>query len=297
MNQAQMEAMYSKRGNHTMLHETIRKEFDDFMFEWAFQAAVRIDQWLMGSYYESKNQRLEVLRRSIESRGMDWLLAALMATLIHSRKNQTIQQAVGYLANYMPHEDNFEAAITAGEILGLCQATFYTIKRHENRPATVQVHYWDLVERKLLQAFDWINTTLFNLPLIEPPCAVSDNHHCGYHTLQEPLILGRYTDHDEPLDYDNINTLNQIEWVLDEHVLAEGEQPSKPLETAQQHQQFVDMAVASKTVYNYFKDRVFWLAWQYDSRGRSYSHGYHINLQASEYKKALLNFNRYEELT
>lgn len=297
MKQSEMEALYSQRGNHTVLHQTIRKEFDQFMFEWAFQAAVRIDQWMKGSYYESKNKRLEALRSSVERRGMDWLLAALMATLIHTRTDQTIQQAVGYLANYLPHEDTFDAARTAGEILALCQDTFYTIERRENKPAIVKVHYWNLIENKLTNAFDWINNTMFNLPLIEPPLPVKDNHHCGYHTLDEPLILGRFTEHDLKLDYENINTLNQIEWVLDPRVLAEAEQPSKPPQSAEQHQQFLDMAVASKHVYNYFKDKVFWLAWQYDSRGRSYSHGYHINLQASQYKKALLSFNRYEVLT
>ena len=297
MNQAQMEALYSHRGNHTMLHESIRAEFDDFMFEWALQAAIRIDQWLMGSYYQSKQDRLAVLANHLSWYGMDAVLVPLMATLIHSRTNQTIQQAVGYLANHMPHEDPFSAALTASEILALCQAGFYTIERHENSPATIRVHYWDLIERRLLSVFDWINDTTFNLPLIEPPIPVKDNRHCGYHTLEEPLILGRYTEHDYKQDYENINILNGIEWVLDAEVLQEPERPSKPIETAQQHQQFMDMAAASQQIYPMFKDRVFWFAWQYDSRGRSYSHGYHINFQSSEYKKALLNFNRYEVLT
>jgi len=297
MNQAEMEALYSHRGSHTMLHQSIAAELDDFLFEWAFQAAVRIDQWLMGSYYESKNKRLEALRSSVERRGMEWLLVTLMATLIHTRKNQTIQQAVGYMANYLPIEDSFDAAVTAGEILALCQDTFYTLERNEGRPATVKVHYWPLIEKQFLSAFDWINDTMFNLPLIEPPIPVTDNHNCGYHTLEEPLVLGKFTEHESKLDYATINTLNQIEWVLDKDVLAQPEKPAKPIETAQQHQQFVDMAVFSRNVYDYFKDKTFWLAWQFDSRGRSYSHGYHINLQASEYKKALLNFNRYEVLT
>jgi DNA-directed RNA polymerase len=84
---------------------------------------------------------------------------------------------------------------------------------------------------------------------------------------------------------------------LDPDVLAEPEMPGKPLVDPQAHQQFLHMAQQSRTLYQYFKDRVFWLAWQADSRGRYYSHGYHINLQAQEYKKALLSFNKEEYLT
>lgn len=297
MNQAQLEALYSHRGNHMVLHKAIRHEFDDFMFEWALQAAVRIDQWLMGSYYQSKQDRLAILSNHITWYGMDSILVPLMATLIHTRTNQTIQQAVGYLANHLPHEDPFAAATTAAEILALCQDNFYVIERHENRPATIRVNYWELIEKQFLSVFDWINDTTFNLPMLEPPEWVTNNRSCGYHSFDEPLLLGRYTDHDSKLDYDNINILNQIEWVLDAEVLKEPERPSKPIETAQQHQQFLDMAAASQQIYPMFKDKVFHFCWQYDSRGRSYSHGYHINFQSSEYKKALLNFNRYEELT
>ena len=39
----------------------------------------------------------------------------------------------------------------------------------------------------------------------------------------------------------------------------------------------------------------FYFTWKFDSRGRMYSQGYHCNLQATEYKKAILNFS-HEEL-
>ena len=57
------------------------------------------------------------------------------------------------------------------------------------------------------------------------------------------------------------------------------------------------MVRESQFGYDMLGDDPFWLAWQYDCRGRIYSHGYHVNFQAAEYKKALLNFNHYEELT
>jgi hypothetical protein len=145
--------------------------------------------------------------------------------------------------------------------------------------------------------YEWINDTLFNPPLIEPPLTVKDNYHCGYHTISEPLILGNMTMHDQPQDYEAINILNKIAWVLDEEVLKEPEVPSKPITDPLEHQTFSDMANDSQFVYRILADRPFWIAWQYDTRGRMYSHGYHVNFQSFEYKKALLSFNKYEYLS
>lgn len=109
--------------------------------------------------------------------------------------------------------------------------------------------------------------------------------------------MGRFTLHDDKINLDTINSLNRIEWVLDPDVLAEPEVPGKSITDPTAHQQFVHMAQQSRRLYQTFRDRVFWLVWQADSRGRYYSHGYHINLQAQEYKKALLSFNKMEVLT
>jgi len=94
-----------------------------------------------------------------------------------------------------------------------------------------------------------------------------------------------------------INILNEIPWVLDQNVMAEPEVPAKPVKDAQANENFLQMVKESKFIYQLLGQGPFWFAWQYDCRGRMYSHGYHVNLQAAEYKKALLSFNHYEELT
>lgn len=298
MNQAELEALYSQRNNHSMLHNEIKSQLETTFKTTALQLFLRIDQYLeREDYYESKQLRIAELRRELD---VEKTVIAVIAAVLHTTQTQTIQQVVGYLANHIPHEDPFQCAVTAGEIISLGHKPggLYEIIRHgSGTPATIQVNRWDYLEKKLLHAFDWINDTHFNPPLIEPPKEVTNNHSCGYHTIQEPCILGRYTLHDDKINLDTINSLNSIEWVLDPDVLAEPEVPSKPLKDATAHQQFVHMAQQSRKLYQMFKDRVFWLVWQADSRGRYYSHGYHINLQAQEYKKALLSFNREEILT
>jgi len=201
----------------------------------------------------------------------------------------------------MPHELTYDRAITAGELIALgaspTRRGMYSIVPRHHDMSLVLCNHWNLVEQHLTDSMDWINATGFNPPLIEKPREVTSNRNCGYHTIQEPVILGDLTDHDEQQNLQTINTLNEIEWVLDPHVLAEPETPGKPFSDQQSHLNFIEMVKESNFVYNLPGQEPFYFAWQYDCRGRIYSHGYHVNLQAAEYKKALLNFNHYEELT
>ena len=297
--QEQIEICYSKRSIHTVLHHAIQHQLDEFLINWSLKAYVKIPEWIKGTYYPSKMERLQKLQAQIDNQGLDKLVVAILAAVLHTPKVQTIQQCVGYLQAYIEDDRAFHRAKTASELLAINarEGGLYHIKRNGSHPATVIVNHWPLINEKLHDSFEWINDTLFNPPLIEPPIEVTDNHHCGYHTLNEPLLMGHLTMHDQPQNYKAINTLNQIEWVLDEEVLKEPERPSKPLTTAEQHMVFSDMANDSQFVYGLIKDNPFWLCWQYDSRGRMYSHGYHVNFQSFEYKKALLSFNKMEYLT
>ena len=300
MTQAEMEALYSKRQVHTVLHESIRHELDGFLLNWTLKTWYKIDTYLEGVYYESKNRRIAELKPFIEKKGIEYLLIKILAAIIHTDQEQTFQQVIGYVQAFLPHEDAFDRAVTAGELIALGAGNrrwLYTIVPQERDMSNIQVNYWQLVEQHLLDSLDWVNATQFNPPLIEKPREVTNNRNCGYHTLQEPVILGDLTDHNLPQNLQTINTLNEIEWVIDPHVKAEPETPGKPFTDRQAHENFNQMVRESQFVYDMLGDDPFWLAWQYDCRGRIYSHGYHVNFQAAEYKKALLNFNHYEELT
>lgn len=298
MTQAEMEALYSQRNNHSTLHNEIKAQLETTFKMPALQLFLRIEEYLeRDDYYESKQLRIAELRKELD---IEKTVVAVIAAVVHTKNTQTIQQVVGYLANHMPFEDPFKCAVTAGEIIALGHkpnGLYEIVRNGPGVPATIQVNHWEFIDQHLLSTFDWINDTHFNPPLIEPPKEVKNNHSCGYHTIQEPCILGRFTMHDDKINLDTINSLNKIEWVMDPDVLAEPETPGKPITDPQAHQQFIHMTQQSRRLYQIFKDRVFWLVWQADSRGRYYSHGYHINLQAQEYKKALLSFNKMEVLT
>ena len=153
------------------------------------------------------------------------------------------------------------------------------------------------VEEALEPAVDWINNTGFNPPLVEPPKPVTNARNCGYHTFNEPLILGgKFTKHSRPLNYPAINTLNSIQWVLDPEVLKEEDMVPPDFNYASRQTKEEYLRECGH-VNDLLGTEPFWLAWQYDSRGRVYSHGYHVNFQSYEYRKAMLSFNKYEYLT
>jgi hypothetical protein len=279
-----------------MLHSEIRAQLDTTFAPVALILFFKIDSFMQAKYYASKDVRLSELKHN---KVEDYIIA-IIAAAIHTKNTQTIQQMVGYVANHMPHEDPFARAITAGELIALGHrpgGLYEVIKHGAGSPATIQVNHWQFLEDNLLHMFDWINNTHFNPPMIEPPLKVTDNHSCGYHTIKEPCILGQYTMHEGKINLDTINQLNSIEWILDQDVLAEPEMPGKPITDPLVHQQFVNMVAQSQHVYRLLGCRPFWMGWQADSRGRYYSHGYHVNLQSQEYKKAMLNFNKMETLT
>lgn len=297
--QTEIESLYSQRQVHTVLHESIKHELDGFLLNWTLTTWYRIEKYLETEYYASKAVRITELKVMLEKRGLEYILVKILAAVIHTQQEQTFQQVIGYVQAFLPHKDPFARAITAGELiaLGSSKRGLYSIIKREGDMSLVEVNHWNLIEKYLLGSLDWINSTGFNPPLVEKPFKVLSNHSCGYHSIQEPVILGSLTYHDEPQNLETINILNAIEWVIDPDVKAEPETPGKPFTDRQSHQNFIQMVRESDHIYKMLGDNPFWFAWQYDSRGRVYSHGYHVNLQAAEYKKALLNFNHYEVLT
>jgi hypothetical protein len=238
-------------------------------------------------------EHLKVVPKATEQ-----LVISIVTSVLIAGKNQTIQQCIGYLQASMPHEDSFDKAQTAAELLAVCSSEtgLYYINRKKDEQPMVIVNHWKTIRETLGVHFNWINSTCFNMPMICKPNKVINNRNCGYKKARVPLVLGSYTQHDEPQNYEVINDLNSIEWVFDKEVLKETEVPPRKLNKLS-WKNFKQMIRESNYIYNILKDKRFWLCWQYDSRGRANSHGYHVNFQSYEYKKALLNFSKYEYLS
>jgi hypothetical protein len=306
--QATVETLLSKRNIHWILANALEEELDQTLFDWTLFMASRFDIWyskaLENGFYKSKNLRLQALTPWIEEHGLDHLmiliLSATLAPTMMGQQTCTYQQAVGYLAPHMPHDDPFDAAKTAAELIAIGSSGTYiyqVLPQGAGNLTLIQVRATPIIAEALSPAVDWINNTGYNPPLVEAPKAVLNNRSCGYHTFEEPLLLGgKFTRHDMPLNLAAINSLNGIQWVFDDEVLKEQDVVPPDFNYASQ-QTKEGYLLQCANVVKLLGDRPFWLAWQYDSRGRMYSHGYHVNFQSYEYRKAMLSFNKYEVLT
>jgi hypothetical protein len=309
--QATIEKAISRRNIHHIIGDALEQELDQTLFDWSLFFATRFDSWYDAwrnaepnkQFYASKIKRVQALTPWLEEHGLDYLmvlvLSSVLAPAMMGKVTCTYQQAVGYLAPHMPHADPFDAAKTAAELIAIGSAAqfLYGVEpQGAGIMSLVRVYVTPAVNEALSPAVNWINNTGYNPPLVEPPKHVTNNHNCGYHTFNEPLLLGKFTKHNKPLNLAAINALNGIQWVLDEEVLKEIDEVPKDFNYASQQTKTTYLQQCNKIV-DILGDLPFWLGWQYDSRGRMYSHGYHVNFQSYEYRKAMLSFNKYEVLT
>lgn len=298
--QAMMESMFSQRNIHDVLHRSIRYQLDKVLLTWSIGAFMRLNAYLSGDYYPSKNGRIQDLAFYLADGNAEDLIISVLVAVIRAKRDQTIQQVVGYLESSMPHEDKWERIRTAAELVAILggKGRLFEIVREDNEDwPIVRVNFWPVLMDTFHDQLAWIEDTHFNPPLVERPRKVKNNYDAGYHTVTEPMVLGRETRHNKRLNLDVINTLNKIEWRLDPDVLAHPERPPKPIEDPQQMENYVRHVQQSRRIYDIIGEEAFWMIWQFDSRGRIYSHGHHINFQSHEYKKVMLNFGPKREVT
>ena len=115
------------------------------------------------------------------------------------------------------------------------------------------------------------------LPMIEPPMLIMDNHNNGRHVVKEHVMCGTpYARHEGDLCLDVFNFLSQQKWRLLETLPG----TSKNLESQpdfEKHQERIRSMIG---------DRPVWFPWCCDSRGRMYARNHWFNPQGDDAGKA-----------
>jgi hypothetical protein len=238
--------------------------------------------------YKSKNERMAHLRNT----DIDWteVLTELMITVVRTGEAQNIQSIVGCIGHMFKHDDPFDGIRTAGEIVAIAgeHDLFNVIPAKYSDTVYMMIEpIYELSE----EVKQYIADTKYLPPMITKPLKVTKNFDYDYYTVESSKILGSGNHHDMPLALDVINIANGIAMELDLDVLAEEEKSSKPLDTPEKIKNFNRMTHASRIVYNEILEHGnrFYNTHKYDKRGRLYSQGYHVHIQSTEYKKALIN--------
>ena len=236
-----------------------------------------IDSLKEKEYWETKNKRLKCLKDSEE-------IATIL--LINSIGfNIQIQELIGRIAHKISSNCSYTEKIqNASDIIEACDNTFYEVIIGQH----IMVESFYNLEP---ETYEYIALRTYQPPMVVKPRDWISNDDGGYYDTPIHCILGStYNQHSKPQALDILNTLQSIEWKLNPTILGLEEQPNKQFKSITSHEQFMQMASDSQKTYSEYKDRKFWFIWQFDKRGRMYSKGYHINIQASGYKKALLDF-------
>lgn len=287
LEQLLIEDKYSRHN----IREHILKDIA-YGLEKPLQTAVQaLTLYLEGNYYESKNRRLEQLR----DKPVLQIITEICILVLPLEGAQPIQGVVGQLATYFKYDDLFDGIKTAAEIVAVvCKSNLYDIiPANSSETGSLMIKSNYSLEPETL---NYIQETKYLPPMICKPEKVFHNNMDGYLTRQKSVILGKGNHHNMHLALDVINNLNEIELCLDTFMLEYEEVTTKPLDTYQKITQHSDLVSSSTKVYNDLIEQGnhFYLTWKYDSRGRVYSQGFHVNLQSTSYKKSIINLSKKE---
>lgn len=196
-----------------------------------------------------------------------------------SRPIQAIATQIGTLAGISDPSKAFEWGIL---LLKECKESgLYTIQQKNGDWYIYPSYTLEPKDKQKLAKLQYLP------PMKQTPIQWKDNHNGGWFWENKHLILGsRFNRHDEPLAYDAINKLQSIPWEIDADTYLFEQQTNKTMNK----KQFL------KVIDQYLGEN-FYFVWRYDSRGRSYSSGYDLNLQSNEYGKALLSMHKKELIT
>lgn len=294
--QSAIENMYSRKTIRSLIKADVDTSSD------VYQTCIKnIDAYISKTYYDSKTKRINELK-SHTSITLDDIVLELFASVLPIQDISPIQSVAANLGSRLGYKYLLDSIKTAAEIIAVCESsglyTIYHSSSDENDTATlgIKAHY-----SLSPDVSDFIHQTMFLPPMVCKPrkWTSKDNVGGGYLKGSGSCILGAMNHHNKSLNLKHLNTLQDITWELNKFMLDTPERPNKAFTLQEQRDQFEIFKTESKEVYELLLDagNRFNFTWNYDKRGRSYSTGYHVNLQSTEYKKAILQFSHKEALT
>ena len=242
----------------------------------------RVSQWLIdyksglwGKTYESKDMRVAKVEAALDDIPL-WVLIS-----VASNQQETLQTCSARLGSFL-EDETILAIKTGAELLSICDGLGFSIERPiygEGNTFMVTCKLDRLSEVLSLQALEF-----YPMPeRIIPDCPKSN---------AQVLLGHRENRHENTLNMSVLAILSTVGYKLTPIATMTEDKPEGVRDTDWDNYleqcEIVKAELANKSFY--FK-------WAYDKRGRVYSKGYHINIQANEYHKACLQFSKSVALT
>lgn len=265
-----------------------------------------VNTWLNKGHDIDRELRLLAVR---ELDIKELVMQVVACISLECQKPMKLVSVASLCARHLGMSDKVEAIHTMAEIIAVLGETdlFDNKKTKEG---------WIVISRVELdsEVTQYADNALYLPPLIIKPRKVRSNRDSGYITQRgESLILGFYENHhDDNICLDVLNILNSNEYELDTDFINQYEEQWHREELSQQ--EYEELSHADREIYNmdeknwkkfqeqgkFFQTLMihhgnsFYLCNKVDKRGRIYSSGYHVNVQGSSFKKAMVNFKHHE---
>lgn len=298
LQQALMEYAYSKHTIKEIILNEVQTELGDVIVK----GEALISKYVNADYYPGKGARID----TIANEDFGTIVTTVICSSLVIEYPEPIQRIVTRVANILPYECRLEAAKTAAElVIVLAELDVYDIiLANSSESGSMQIVTNIVLSDDVKEV---IIGKKYLPPMLCKPNVIDSNLTCKHLTTgKKSLILGKGNHHKEPLAYDAINIASSVELELNQDILQFTETSKKgdtKLDT-ETMDQFIDrtenhalMARESRKVYDEIGEQSFYLTWDYDKRGRMYSSGYHINIQSSEYKKAVIQLKNKHLIT
>lgn len=284
--QANVEQVYSRKNIRNLVKEDVNPEHPVFL---DICRLIQTYRHQAGGAYPSKAIRIRYLDGKITN---EEIATELLAVLLPIQEVSPIQSLASQIGLALGYDNILDGVKTGAELIAVCeQSGAYTIYKHTdelNETGTLSVRSNFKLDDKTA---DLIAKTKFLPPMLCEPNDWTNNHNGGALQGSGSCILGAMNHHNGNQSLDVLNMLQHIPWQLNEMV-DYVEKSNKALDTHDKLTQFELMKNQSTIVYNELMDggNQFHFSWKNDSRGRMYSQGYHLHLQSTQYKKAILDF-------
>lgn len=242
----------------------------------------RVSQWLIdyksglwGKTYESKDSRLAKVEANLEDIPL-WVLVS-----VASNQQETLQTCSARLGSFL-EDETLLAIKTGAEVLSICDGLGFSIERPiygQGNTFMVHCHLDRLSEVLALQALEF-----YPMPELAIP---------SYSKDASRVLLGhRENRHSNPINMSVLSILSTVGYKLTD-IAKETEAKPEGVRDTDWDNYLEQCEIVKAELAN----KPFYFRWAYDKRGRVYSKGYHINIQANEYHKACLSFSKSIELT
>ena len=285
------EARFNRKHIDAKIREEIKANPD--MCDKMAKGVVLLQQYMAGSYYESKMKRIaQLVNLDLEAMVLD-----LFTGIAYCLRPELFTSVTAQLASRLKFSDKTEAITTVAEITAvLCATDAFDIEKANKMASLMVVSRIPLSERLVT----FIEESQFLPPMVCEPLELTHNYSSGYLTHNDSLILGTGNHHDGDICLDVLNTMNKVALKLDTDFLCKvEEEPTFELDTQDKLDQWNKFKEQSYMMYSLLASQGnrFYFNHKVDKRGRIYCHGYNVSTQGTSFKKAMLEFAKEELVT